>query len=83
MNPVEIIGLVATLVLVISQIHRNVLILRAINILGSAIFVVYAALLPAWSTLALNAIMIVINTWQVIRLLRLNKDKVKENKNDK
>ena len=81
MNPivVEVIGIVATLFILISMSVNTKSIkgdiwMRAINIVGSVIFVVYGILLPAWSTAILNAALVVVNTIHLVLLVK-NKDK--------
>lgn len=44
--------------------------MRSLNILGSMVFVVYGALLPAISTAVLNGALIIVNTIHLIILIR-------------
>lgn len=79
---IEIIGIVATLLIVVSMSFKTTTLkasiwMRITNIVGSVVFVVYGALLPAISTAILNSILIVVNTYHLIMLI---KQKNKENK---
>lgn len=71
---VELIGIIATLFILTSMLFKTnttkgAIIMRSINLVGSAIFVVYGSLLPAISTAILNAGLVIINTVHLIRLI--------------
>lgn len=75
---VEIIGIVATLFILASmsvntKTLKGDIWMRAINIVGSVVFVVYGVLLPAWSTAILNAALVVVNTVHLILLIKNSK----------
>lgn len=75
MNPVEYIGLAASLFIVASMCFpthtkKATLMLRILNLIGSAVFLVYGIMLPAISTAVLNGINVVVNTVQLVLLLR-------------
>ena len=53
---------------------RGDVIMRIINMIGSAVFVVYGALLPAISTAVLNGLLVFVNLYHLIKLLK-NKPK--------
>lgn len=85
MNSVEYIGLVASLFILVSMCFptsskKGTILLRVLNILGSIAFVVYGALLPAISTAVLNGCVIIVNTVQLILVLKKN-NKMEENPN--
>lgn len=72
---IEGIGIVATIFIVISmsidtRSWKGDVIMRAINIVGSAVFVVYGSLLPAISTAVLNGILVIVNTYHLIKLIK-------------
>lgn len=80
---IELIGIIATLFILTSMLFKTnttkgAIIMRSINLVGSAIFVVYGSLLPAISTAILNAGLVIINTFHLIRLIITIK-KEKEN----
>ena len=71
---IELIGIVATLFILTSMLFKTnttkgAIIMRSINLVGSAIFVVYGSLLPAISTAILNAGLVIINSIHLIRLI--------------
>ena len=79
----EIIGITATLFILVSMLFntlsfRGSLFMRILNIIGSMIFVVYGILLPAISTAVLNGVLIFVNGFHLIKLIKDNK-KQKEN----
>lgn len=85
MNSVEYIGLAASLFILVSMCFptnskKGTILLRVLNILGSIAFVVYGALLPAISTAVLNGCVIIVNTVQLILVLKKN-NKMEENPN--
>ena len=57
----EIIGIVATLFVLLSFLMKKIELVRIINIIGAAFFVVYGLLIGAFSTWLLNAILIIIH----------------------
>lgn len=71
---VEILGIVATLIILISMscktmTYKGSLVMRITNIVGSALFTAYGFILPAYSTGVLNAILIIVNTYHLINLI--------------
>ena len=72
---VELIGIAATIFIVISmsidtRSWKGDVVMRVINIVGSVVFVVYGSLLPAISTAVLNGILVVVNTYHLIKLIK-------------
>lgn len=75
---IEIIGITATLLILASMLFvtttvKGSIIMRILNLIGSAIFVVYGILLPAISTAILNGGLVIVNTIHLIKLLKDNK----------
>ena len=73
---VEVIGFIASAFVLVSLLfktntRKGALILRSLNSLGSAIFIVYGFLLPAYSTAFLNIFALMINLYYISRM---NKD---------
>ena len=71
---VEIIGIIATLLVFWGMTYKTTSIkgsiwMRALNIAGSVVFVVYGLLVPAYSTTILNAALIGVNTYHLIKLI--------------
>lgn len=57
----EIVGILATLFVLASFLVNDIRKVRFINIIGAALFVVYGYLVGAFSTLLLNAVLIVVH----------------------
>lgn len=74
MNYIEFIGIAAAVIIFISAIFKNMIYLRACNIAGSLIFCVYGFLTGALSVWILNGGLIVIQTVQIIRLVKKRKN---------
>ncbi len=85
---IEILGILATLLILVSMscktmTYKGSLIMRITNIAGCMVFTVYGFLLPAYSTGVLNAVLIVVNTYHLVKLVRENKTNSKtEEKKD-
>ncbi len=78
---VEAIGICSTIIILISMSintssWKGDVWMRITNIIGSIIFVVYGALLPAISTAILNGLLVIVNSYHLIKLFKL------KNKND-
>ncbi|MBO5394443.1 MAG: hypothetical protein J6A28_00865 [Clostridia bacterium] len=87
MDPIviEIIGIVSTVLILFSMLFKTTTLvgdirMRALNLVGSVVFVVYGALLPAISTAVLNGALVIVNTFHLISLCRQYK-KEKQEKN--
>ena len=52
---------------------KGSLIMRALNLLGSVIFVIYGCLLPAISTAILNGALVIVNGFHLILLIKESK----------
>ena len=80
---IEIIGFVSTLFILFSMMFKTTTIIgdirmRVLNLIGSAIFIVYGCLLPAISTIILNAVLVVVNSYHLIGLLKSYKSEKQE-----
>ena len=72
---IEFIGILAGIMLFISLISpctsiKANIIMRSLNAAGSALFVLYGFLIPAYSTAILNISMIFLNIFNLIKLIR-------------
>lgn len=78
---IEIIGIFSTLLILFSMIFKTSSIksgirMRSLNLIGSACFVAYGCLLPAISTAIMNGVLVVVNTYHLILLVKeLKKEK--------
>ena len=84
---IEAIGISATVFILIAMSvdtssWKGDVFMRAVNLVGSAIFVVYGAILPAISTAVLNGCLVIVNTYYLIKLIK-QKDKLTEQSNKK
>lgn len=61
MATIEILGLIATLFVLISFLFKNLLVVRCINIVGCICFVIYGAILGAWSVWILNGVLMIVH----------------------
>ena len=71
---IEIIGIVATLFILIGMCFKTLSFwgsfwLRLLNIVGSIFFVAYGILIPAISTAILNGALILVNGFYLIKLI--------------
>lgn len=67
---VEIIGIVASVLVVISFFLNGETYIRAVNMIGSVVFVIYGSLLGSISVIFLNSMSIIINTIKIYKLLK-------------
>lgn len=68
MSSFEVIGLIASIMVLVSFIPKNNLKLtRILNSIGAAIFVIYGALIGAWSVWILNSCCFVLNVYYIIK----------------
>ena len=79
---IEYIGILATLFIIISMTcetksYKSTVIMRLTNLIGSVIFVVYGCLLPAYSTALMNGMLILINTYYLIKVILEHKKQIK------
>lgn len=64
----EAIGLVATFLVLLSFIVNDIKLVRTINIGGAALFVAYGVMTGAFSTWLLNATLIIIHFYYLIKM---------------
>lgn len=72
MNKVEIIGLIASLLIVFSMVFKTTsfkgtILMRILNGLGSIFFIVYGFSLPALATGISNSFLLIINVFYLIK----------------
>lgn len=83
---IECIGIVSTIFILFSMLFKTTTLkgdirMRILNLIGSAIFVVYGCLLAALSTAILNTALVIINSYHLINLLKeYKKEKSKSQK---
>ncbi|MBQ3502455.1 MAG: lactate dehydrogenase [Clostridia bacterium] len=77
---VEFIGIIAALLIVFSMSFPTMsfkwsICMRVLNIVGSAVFVVYGVLLPAVATAIANSALIIINGYHLYKLIKTKRNK--------
>lgn len=65
----EVVGYIGSGLIVVSLMMRSVLRLRAINLVGAAIFTVYGLLIGSWPVVALNGAIVLIDAWHLRGML--------------
>ena len=85
MNKIEIIGLVASVFIIMCSVVKSHtikgnIVMRALNTIGSILFVVYGFVLGAWSTMITNCVITLLSVYYLIKLLiEFKKEKVTKN----
>lgn len=70
---IEIIGIIATLMVLVSFTMTGEVGIRSINIIGAVLFVIYGIFLQAFSIWFMNGLLIII---QVYKITQLRKDEI-------
>lgn len=78
----ELVGMSGSVLIAISMMFKTttdkgVKLLRIFNLLGSIVFVIYGIMLPAYSTIILNAVCVVLNVVGLVKICQ----KIKKEKN--
>lgn len=68
----EIVGYVASVLIALSIMMKNVLRLRIINSLGALCFVVYGTLINSWPVAGMNAFIILVNLYYIKKLYNIH-----------
>jgi hypothetical protein len=69
MNPYfELLGTLSSIVVAVSLTMKNIRWLRTVNLIGAFFFTLYGFFIQSWPVLGLNAFIVVINTYYLIRL---------------
>lgn len=69
-NNVEVLGLLATLLVVVSFLFQSVVLIRVVNMLGAVLFVAYGLLIHSPSVAIVNMVVIVVQVLQLVKLGR-------------
>ncbi len=64
----EVFGYIGTALILLSMMMTSVVKLRIVNMTGSLISIIYAALNNTWPVVILNTGLIIINAFQLIRM---------------
>ena len=63
----EFVGIIASILIVVSFVFDGERSIRWANMLGSIVFVAYGIMAHAWSTATCNAALILVNTYKLRR----------------
>ena len=74
MSWLDVLGWCGSAVLVLSILQARVLRFRILNTLGTAILLAFNALIAVWPMVGMNAVLLAINVWFIVRLLRERHD---------
>jgi len=67
---IEVFGWIGSGLLVVSLLQGKMLRLRVINSIASVMLVLYNVLVETWPMVGMNAAVIAINVWHIVRILR-------------
>ena len=65
---IELIGYLGSVLVVVSMLMTSVMKLRVINTIGSIVCIIYALIIKSYPTALMNAFLIAINVYQMLRL---------------
>jgi len=68
-NYVELIGYAASAFVLLSFFMKKMILLRIINVIGCALFVLYGVLLWSFPIILTNVAIVIVNTYFVVRIL--------------
>jgi uncharacterized protein with PQ loop repeat len=67
MRYIEILGIIATILILISFASSNKLVIRTVNSIGSVLFVIYGIAIGATSVWLLNGLCIILNIYKIYK----------------
>jgi hypothetical protein len=74
MNPIEYLGISASVMVVISFLFKSPKWIRAVNIIGALLFIIYGYLISAWSVVICNFILLIIQTVYLLNIMQKEKE---------
>jgi hypothetical protein len=74
MSWLDVLGWFGSAVLVLSLLQARVLRFRVVNTLGTLILLIFNALIAVWPMVGMNAVLLGINLWFIVRLTRERHD---------
>lgn len=75
---IEIIGTIASIIILISFISNKIYKIRIINIIGCTVFIIYGILIKSFSVLLLNSALMLIHVYYLIKEYKNVKKSVKK-----
>lgn len=70
----EVLGVLASLIVLLSFVMNGESKIRIINIVGALLFVIYGLLINAFSVWFLNGALLIVHIYKLIKLLQLKKE---------
>jgi len=67
---IEILGVVASLFIILAFLFKDVRIIRILDCVGALLYVIYGILIHSWANIFLNTILILIQIYRLIELKR-------------
>lgn len=83
MNWIEVIGVLASILVLVSFLMKNIIVIRLVNTFGSIVFIVYGILIGAFAIWFVNAALIVVHVIYIIGDVRVKNKKVQVLSEDK
>lgn len=71
-NLVEVLGYLASVMVAISLMMKDIVKLRVLNFVGCALFSAYGAAIEAWPVAGMNAFIACINVYYLVKMYREN-----------
>lgn len=65
----EIIGIIATLFIVLAFIQNGEFKIRILDLIGAVLFIIYGITISSFSTILLNGILVIIQIYKMYKLL--------------
>lgn len=69
-NMVEILGYIASVMVAISLMMKDIILLRWLNFVGCALFATYGWMIEAWPVAGMNAFVACINIYHLVKIYR-------------
>lgn len=84
MNPIitEIVGIIASLFIIIAFTTKGEKKIRIIDSMGALIFIIYGFLIHSISVSLLNSVALLVNIYHVIKMCKEEKRSLADNKNE-
>ncbi|AZQ12179.1 MULTISPECIES: YgjV family protein [Shewanella] len=70
LNMTEIVGYMASVMVAISLMMKDIIWLRWLNFIGCSLFVAYGVAITAWPVAGMNAFVACINVYHLIKIYR-------------
>jgi hypothetical protein len=74
----EIIGWIATVFIIISFLQKDIIKLRLFSLVGAILWTLYGLIGQSWSIVFLNAMIILIQVFWIVKLIRIKNKKPSE-----